>query len=330
MEFPQAPRRAALVIGLLVASLAAEACARTLRPSLQQPPPATIAELWSEPADLGRRDLYHGPGGPELVPPAVTYAFVAHKTSGTNPGYDVRDPQGRLWSVKLGEESQSEVTASRVLWAAGFHQPPTYYVERWQLSGADAGEQPAGRFRVELPGHEVTGAWSWYDNSFIGTRPFAALVAVNMLMNNWDLKTTNNKVYVATNEDGRTGRRYVVRDLGASLGKARQPRVLSWLPFMRHKQGSKNSLEDFEAQGFVRAVTGETVEFDYRGLDKALIGSVTAADLRWTCDLLSRLSEQQWLDAFRAGGYTPEESARYVRRIQEKLAHARGLTAAPA
>lgn len=48
---------------------------------------------------------------------------------------------------------------------------------------------------------------------------------------------------------------------------------------MRHKQGSKNDLDDFEAQGFVRGVNGEAVDFDYPGLDGALGDSVTAADL---------------------------------------------------
>jgi hypothetical protein len=74
-------------------------------------------------------------------------------------------------------------------------------------------------------------------------------------------------------------------------------------------------------------VNGESVDFDYRGLDDALIDSVMAADLRWTVELLSRLSEQQWLDAFRAGGYTPDQSARYLRKIQEKVSHARTLVA---
>jgi hypothetical protein len=274
---------------------------------------------------LETRDLFHGPGGEALTPPAVVYAFVARKSSGTNPGYDVRDPDGRLWSVKLGEESQSEVTASRVLWAIGFHQPATYYVDRWRLSGADTPDQPAGRFRPELPGQKVTGNWSWYDNPFVGSRPWSALVAVNLLLNNWDLKTPNNMIYLVTNEDGVQERRYVVRDLGGSLGNAKQPRVLSWFPFMRHAQGSKNDLADFEAQGFVRDASGETVKFDYRGIDETLADSVTPADLRWTGELLSRLSERQWLDAFRAGGYSPDQSARYVRKIREKIAQATSL-----
>lgn len=322
---PLRPASSGVVLLIVIVTLAVDACARTLRRPLQQPAASVLGELWREPADVERRNLLDGPGGPNLTPPRATYTFVAFKRSGTNPGYDVRDPQARLWSVKLGEEAQTEVTVSRVLWAIGFHQPSTYYVDQWQLSGGDAVNQPGGRFRIDPPGHEVVGEWSWYDNPFIGSRPFAALVIANLLMANWDLKTSNNKVYRVANEDGVIERRYVVRDLGGSLGKARQPRILSWFPFMRHKQGSKNSLEDFEAQGFVTMVQGEKVDFDYRGLDKALVDSVTATDLRWTCELLSRLSEEQWLDAFRAGGYTDEQRTRYVRRIQEKLAQARQL-----
>lgn len=37
------------------------------------------------------------------------YTFVARDTTGKSPGYDVRDAQGRLWSVKRGPEAQSEV-----------------------------------------------------------------------------------------------------------------------------------------------------------------------------------------------------------------------------
>ena len=314
------------VLLLLCGSLGAlDACARALQRPVQQPTERTIAELWSEPTDLEARDLFHGPGGPERVPPPASFTFVARKTSGSNPGYDVRDPEGRLWSVKLTQEAQSEVTVSRILWAVGFHQPPNYYVERWRLVGQETGDQPSGRFRLELADHEVIGNWSWYENPFIGSRAFAALVTVNVLLNNWDLKTSNNMTYEIKNKDGVKQRRFVVRDLGASLGNAHQPRPLAWIPFMRLGQGSKNNLEDFEAQGFVKRIDGEVVEFEYQGIDDALVDSVAPADLRWTCDLLSRLSEKQWHDAFRAGGYAEEQRARYVRKIQEKIAQARAL-----
>jgi hypothetical protein len=319
---------AELTARLVIISIALSSvngCARVVRQPFPQSSPVALTELWNEPIDLESRDLYHGAGGAQLAPQSATYRFVAHKKAGTNPGYDVRDSLGQRWSVKLGDEAQSEVTASRVLWAVGFHQPPAYYVGTWTLVGGDVATPPPGRFRIDPPGQDVVGEWSWYDNAFIGSRPFAALIAINMLLNNWDLKTSNNKVYVVTDEHGVRERRFIVRDLGASLGKARQPAVLSWLPFMRHKQGSKNDLEDFEAQDFVRSITGQKIEFAYRGIDASLVRSVTADDLRWTCTLLSRLSERQWLDAFRAGGYSDDQRMRYVRRIQAKIIHAQAL-----
>ena len=42
--------------------------------------------------------------------------------------FDVRDAHGVEWSVKLGPEAQSAVVTSRILWALGFHPPPTYYL----------------------------------------------------------------------------------------------------------------------------------------------------------------------------------------------------------
>lgn len=110
-----------------------------------------VQELWNEPVDLERRDLFRGPPiGPSSPPENGTFAFVKRDTSGRSPGYDVRDANGVVWSVKLGHEAQPEVVASRILWAIGFHQPPTYLVTRWTLTGQDAGAQEAGRFRPEL------------------------------------------------------------------------------------------------------------------------------------------------------------------------------------
>ena len=119
----------------LVVILALVACTHSQAQQNIRTPDAEIAELWQEPADLLQRDLFAGPGGSAMAPPQTggSFQFVAFKTTGTNPGYDVRDSSGRMWSVKLGVEAQPEVTASRILWAMGFHQPVQYFVHDFTL-----------------------------------------------------------------------------------------------------------------------------------------------------------------------------------------------------
>ena len=80
-----------------------------------------------------------------------------------------------------------------------------------------------------------------------------------------------------------------MRDLGASLGRARQSPVFKWLN-IRHLQGTKNDLHGFEQQGFIEGIEDERITFSYSGLDKALVQSVTVDDVRWTCERLSLLS----------------------------------------
>ena len=93
--------------------------------------------------------------------------------------------------MKLGPEAQSEVVTSRILWGLGFHQPPTYYLDGWTLTGAESGPQSAGRFRPELPGQEVVADWSWYENPFVGTRQYGGLIVASLMLNSWDWKTSN-------------------------------------------------------------------------------------------------------------------------------------------
>lgn len=312
----------------LVVALATTAClvGGELRPTLENPTPADVARLWQNPTDIADRDLFLGPGGRALVPdPATGFVFVAADETGYSGGYDVRDPEGLEWSVKLGPEAQPEVAVSRVLWAIGYHQPPTYYVPSWMLIGAQGGPQPAGRFRPKLPDRKVVAEWSWYENDLLATQEFRGLLVANVILNNWDWKTSNNKVYETVGTDGRSMQVMVVQDLGASLGKTAYPRLLAWFPTQSLGQGSRNDLEDFEAQGFIKNIKGDQIEFDYRGIHKSLVETLTPADVRWTAELMGRLSDAQWNDAFRAAGYDEEMSRRYVTKIKSKIAQGASL-----
>jgi hypothetical protein len=71
-------------------------------------------------------------------------------------------------------------------------------------------------------------------------------------------------------------------------------------------------------------VTPDGVQFDYRGIHKPLLDSISIADVAWACELLSRLSDAQWTDAFRAAGYSDDQTRRYVTKIKSKIAE--GLT----
>lgn len=318
-----------LAIAVIVLAVVA-GCGRITREVRLTPDPAaSVDELWQDPSDLERRDLFSGPGGPELLPQQTTFTFVARDTSGWSPGFDVQGSNGLDWSVKLGPEAQSEVVSSRILWAIGYHQPPTYYLQEWTLIGAEHGPQPPGRFRPALVGQQVVGDWSWYENPFVGSRAFGGLIVANLILNSWDWKTSNNKIYALDEPVNGVRRWFVVRDLGASLGRTTYPTMLKWFRLRGFGQGTRNDLEGFEAQGFITGVEEDSEpDFDYRGIYRDVVRTVTLADVRWTCALLSRLTDEQWGDAFRAGGYNPEQTSRYVAKIKAKIAQGLAVTAA--
>ena len=304
----------------LLSVFAAVGCAHSAHSTLNRQVTSTeLAQFWVEPVDLASRDLFHGVGGEKLAPdPSATYTFVKEK-KGTSPGYTVRDARGLEWSVKLGPEGQSEVVVSRLLWAIGYPQPPVYYLDGWTLAGGPApGRQSGGRFRPELESWKERGPWSWYRNPFAATQAYRGLIVFMRIVNNWDLLNRNNMIYDVADAPGGGRRLYVVRDLGASFGKTQ---------FLPH-QGSKNVLEDFERQDFIKQVEGGEVSFDDVGRrHRGLYENISPADVRWTCELLSRLTPAQWTDAFRAAGYSPQESERFVKKIDEKIRQGLALPA---
>jgi hypothetical protein len=308
-------------------SLAVTFCAgRGSLKSTEAPDRVDLAQLWITPEDLESRDLFHGPGAGAHAPQAnERYEVVSVDTTGYSRGWDVRDSRGRIWSVKVGLEAQPEVAVSRILWAIGYHQPPTYLVTDWRTADPSIPTTGAARFRPKIEGEEVVDDWSWYENPFVGTQPFRGLVVVNVMLNNWDWKTSNNKIY-AVADGSEPRRRYVVRDLGASLGETHFPAFLRWTPMRGFGQGSRNDLEDFESQGFIKRVdVNGRVRFDYRGIHQTLVNAITAEDVAWAGELLGRLSDEQLTQAFNAAGYTSDYQRRYVAKLRSKIAQARAL-----
>jgi hypothetical protein len=289
-------------------------------------PDAPLSALWEQPHDLRDQDLFNGPWGAARAPdPDAVYSFLRLKTTGTNPGVVVQDPAGREWHVKQpphndhGEEGPVEVTVSRVLSAVGYHQPPVYFLPSFMMRDATGTRRvPGGRFRLHDGTMHSRGPWLWQRNPFIGTQPFQGLLVILLAFNSFDLKSSNNSVYDVQLSGGRTEQWYVVRDLGAALGESAR------------LGPTRNDPGRFERQTFITGIRDGFVTFSYHGWHPELFrGRIVPADLEWAATLLSGLSDRQWDDAFRAGGFTPAVAGRYLRKLRANIARAQQFSNAP-
>ena len=134
-----------------------------------------------------------------------------------------------------------------------------------------------------------------------------------MMFNNTDMKNSNNSLYERKSGNS-VERWYVVRDVGAALGDTHRfaPR--------------KGQPRAFEQQPFILGVNGRHVEFAYSGWYQKLVRDrVSPQDVAWASGLLARLSDAQWRDAFRAGGYEPTVANRFIRTLRAKLEQGQAL-----
>ena len=310
--------RVVLLLGL--GAIWVSSCAPVIR--LTAPPSTTTpVSLWEEPTDLESRDLYYGPWGPERAPdPAEVYVLVAYKHSGVNPGMTVRDSRGQQWSVKqapldgTASEGPIEVIVSRVLSAIGYHQPPVYYLPSFTFKD-DWGvrTEAGGRFRLKEPKMKDRGEWSWQQNPFVGTRPYHGLLVVLMMFRSSDLKNANNTLYEYRSGDI-IELRYVVRDLGTALGDTSR---------FAPRRGDPHV---FERQHVFKGIKNGFVQFDFHGWHQELIHQrITPADVGWATDLLAQLTDEQWSDAFRAGGYADDTAALFTSKLRATIAEGRLL-----
>jgi len=203
------------------------------------------------------------------------------------------------------------------VWALGYHQPPAYTLEGWVAEGARSeNPQPVARFREEKPafhGLKEEGPWSYAENPFVGTRQLNGLIVLNVMLANSDLKAGNNMRYSLSEPVEGAREWYVARDLGQTFGRTGL------------LDGLRDDIEAFDQSGFIESVKDGIVDFEYNGLNKALLKGITPADVVWICSRLSRLSDRQWSDAFRAGGYAEPTAQRYIRRLKLKIAQGLAL-----
>jgi len=319
---------AGLILGFLITGTPAKVNTASPKGTTK----TSTAVLWREPDDIASRNLFYGPGG-KAHEPRGTFTFEAEDMSGSNPKFDVTDQDGVKWRVKLGPEARPETVASRLVWAVGYfanedYFMPALHVEKMQrlhrgrkLVSADNSVHDV-RLKRHLKDEKKIGSWSWAKNPFTGTPQWYGLRVLMAVMNNWDLKDTNNSVYLTRKEP--IEERYAVTDLGGSFGST----GLNWM--------LKGDPTAYCSSKWIKTVSPEFVDFnvpsgpamnyyiDFPELGRRLsllwIGHhIPRTDARWMGNLLARLSPEQIRDAFRAGGYSPQEIEELSKTLERRI-----------
>lgn len=285
--------------------------------------------MWRQPYDIETRNLFYGPGG-EVGQPRGPFKFIKEDRGGSNPKFVIEDAQRIRWKVKLGNEAKPETAATRLLWAVGYFADVNYYLP--QLEVKELPKLNRGQKYVSTDGM-VHGArlerivkkaddWSWFDNPFVGSKEFNGLRVMMALMNNWDLKQSNNAIY-----DLREELLYVVNDLGDTFGRTGS----DWTR-------SQGKLEDYIESEFIDEITPTTIDLVLRSrppilyavwipyyVKRVRMGKVAAkiprAHALWIGQWLAQLSNRQIEDAFRGAGYEPHEATAFTKKVRERINH---------
>jgi len=198
---------------------------------------------------------------------------------------------------------------------------PAHLHRGGNMVGPD-GEMRNARLKRHLKGEEKVGGWAWRDDPFAHSREWNGLRVMMALISNWDLKDDNNDIY----EDG--GQRiYMVKDLGASFGTT---------GFNPRQETSKGNLHEYERSHFITKTTSEYVDFGVpsrpaffiifnpveffpRMKMRWIAKRIPRGDARWMGQMLAKLSPEQIRDAFRAAGYSPEETEGFAKVVEKRI-----------
>ncbi len=298
---------------------------------VQQVHAADHAAMWRDPGDVAALDLFYGVGGKGRAPSQTDkFVFLKVATSGASPKFDVKDQHGNVWRVKLGEESRTETAATRLLWAAGYFVDEDYFLP--MLSVIDLPDKflsqvgPGARLERRISAHKDLGDWSWNSNPFEETREFGGLRVMMALLNNWDLKTSNNAIIEVEGE-----RRYMVKDVGATFGKTGGL-----------GDRTKGRLDDYVTSKFIDETNGQGVDLTLRSRPPFLLAvdffhyqqlakrekvgkAIPRAHAKWLGEMLARLSDEQIRDCFRAAGFAPPEVEGYTIAVRKRIAQLTSL-----
>jgi len=300
-------------------------------------PRPVAGAIWKDPGNIPSLDLLHGPGGPSNQP-SGKFTFVKADTGGSTPKFDVVDSNGVMWKVKLGDEAKSETAAARLLWAMGYFADEDYYLLEIQVEKmpkirklrkyvSAGGRVHGARLERMIKDQNRERDWSWYKNPMTGSKELDGLRVMMALMNNWDLKRSNNGIYI----NAGSLPRYAITDIGASFGKTGNT-------FVR----SKSKVQDYSRSKFIQKVTPEHVDFHLnsrpffltvfhlpnyirRTKMQSVAKNIPRTHAAWMGKMLAQLTPGQLRDCFTSAGYSPLEVEKYSQSIHARIAELKAL-----
>jgi hypothetical protein len=287
--------------------------------------------LWHQPNDIETCNLFYGSGG-RAGQPRGPFRFIEEDRDGGSPKFVVKDGRGARWKVKLGDEAKPETAATHLLSAVGYYTDVNYYLPQLRVAGlpklsrgqnyvSTNGIVHGARLERMEKGVKKIDDWNWFDNPFVGAKQFNGLRVMMALMNNWDLKKSNNAIYDLRGRE----QQYAVKDLGATFGRTGGI-----------GSRSKGELEDYLESDFIDEITPTSVNLVLRSRPPILYAvavpyyikrtrmekvadEIPRAHARWIGRWLGRLSDKQIRDAFLGAGYETQEANAYAREVRERI-----------
>lgn len=298
-----------IAFALLLSITSIETGLATVKPKKKKEAVTGRPILWQRPNDIAARDLYLGPGGAAMRPDLRRITFIEEEKGGYSKKYRVRDAAGREWVAKIGKEAQPETSAVRLLWGLGYLTEVNYLVPRVTIPGK--GTFTNVRFEARPENWKRVGEWKWKSNPFVRTQEFKGLKILMALINNWDLKDSNNEMVKLRGNNG-DELRFIISDLGATFGHA------STTPIFWRLTRSRNHPANYAKSNFFEKVKGDRVVLHFGGKNRGIMKDITIQDAQWMGSLLAQLSDRQLRDAFRAANYSPGQINLLAGEVRER------------
>jgi len=271
------------------------------------------AVLWRDPGPASELNLTAAPWD-SGQPPKSPFEFVKEEKSGTSPKVIVKDANGETWFVKFGFEAKPETFSSRIVRAAGYFAPATYFLTDGTIENISelgrakkAIDKASGHFqnaRFSRKFDAVPGKWSFDNADLKGTSQLGGLRLLIMLLSNWDVKYPNFSL--VKRPDGET--MYAITDWGETLGQSDEK--VRW-----DCQKYRN-----ETTHWTDGVRNGYVVMNYNGKTHDVVtNDIRVDDLKWFVQRTDGLSDAQIRNALKAAGATEEETTCFAGALEERI-----------